>query len=109
MTHPTISLDDVVHQRARLGILAVLAEADSVDFVFIRQTLGLTAGNLSRHLGVLSEARLIAVDKKVSAGKTRTWVSITKRGRTALKAELGILKELVDAAERGTNRDPDAS
>ncbi|NMM91306.1 MarR family transcriptional regulator [Rhodococcus sp. SRB_17] len=104
MTHPTNSLDDVVHQRTRLGILAVLAEADSVDFVFIRQALGLTAGNLSRHLAVLSEARLIAVDKKDSAGRPRTWVSLTKRGRTSLDAELAILKKLVEAVERGTNR-----
>lgn len=104
MTHPTNSLDDVVHQRTRLGILAVLAEADSVDFVFIRQALGLTAGNLSRHLAVLSEARLIAVEKKTSAGRTRTWVSLTKRGQTSLDAELAILRKLVEAAERGTNR-----
>ncbi|MCL2534091.1 MAG: transcriptional regulator [Nocardiaceae bacterium] len=101
MTHPTNALDDVVHQRTRLGILAVLSEADSVDFVFIRQTLGLTAGNLSRHLTVLSDARLIAIDKKESAGRARTWVSITKRGRTALEAELAILRQLVEAAERG--------
>lgn len=104
MTHPTNALDDVVHQRTRLGILAVLSEADSVDFVFIRQTLGLTAGNLSRHLVVLSDARLIAIEKKGSAGKARTWVAITKRGRTALAAELAILRQLVEAAERGTTR-----
>ncbi len=104
MTHPTNALDDVVHQRTRLGILAVLSEADSVDFVFIRQTLGLTVGNLSRHLAVLSDARLVAIDKKGSAGKARTWVSITKRGRTALAAELAILRQLVEAAVRGTTR-----
>ncbi|MGF7120674.1 transcriptional regulator [Rhodococcus sp. TAF43] len=102
MTHPTNDLDDVVHQRTRLGILAVLSEADSVDFVFIRQTLGLTAGNLSRHLAVLCDAQLIAIDKKESSGRARTWVSITKRGRSAFKAELAILRGLVEAAQRGT-------
>ncbi|RDI20019.1 winged helix DNA-binding protein [Rhodococcus sp. AG1013] len=102
MTHPTNDLDDVVHQRTRLGILAVLSEADSVDFVFIRQTLGLTAGNLSRHLAVLCDAQLIVIDKKESSGRARTWVSITKRGRSAFKAELAILRGLVEAAQRGT-------
>lgn len=102
MSHPTNGIDDVVHQRNRLGILAVLAEADSVDFVFIRQTLGLTAGNLSRHLTVLSDAGLVAIDKKGPVGRARTWVSITKRGRSALEAELAILRKLVDAAQRGT-------
>lgn len=105
MTHPTNALDDVVHQRTRLGILAVLSEADSVDFVFIRETLGLTAGNLSRHLAVLSDAKLVSIAKKDSAGRTRTWVSVTRRGRTALAAELAILRELVEAAERGATKD----
>ncbi|MFD3811078.1 transcriptional regulator [Rhodococcus sp. NPDC058639] len=55
MTHPTSGLDDVVHQRVRLGVLAVLSQAKSVDFVFLKEELGLTSGNLSRHLTVLAE------------------------------------------------------
>ena len=56
MTHPALQLDDVVHQRVRLGILAVLAEAKRADFGFLRDALDLSDGNLSRHIQVLEEA-----------------------------------------------------
>jgi hypothetical protein len=61
--HPTADPDEVVHQRARLGILAILAEANEVDFGYLRQTLKLTDGNLSGHLQVLERAGLITLTK----------------------------------------------
>ena len=63
VTHPAQRLDDTVHQRVRLGILAVLSEASRADFGFLRDTLGLTDGNLSRHIAVLEQAGLVAVEK----------------------------------------------
>ena len=54
--HPANGLDDVVHQRVRLGILTVAHEARQVEFGFLRTSLGLTAGNLSQHLSVLEKA-----------------------------------------------------
>lgn len=59
MTHPAQRLDDTVHQRVRLGILAVLSEASRADFGFLRDTLDLTDGNLSRHIAVLEQAGLV--------------------------------------------------
>lgn len=107
--HPTSSLDDIVHQRHRLGILTITAEARA-DFGYLRDALGLTAGNLSRHLGVLEDAGLIKVDKGYEGRRPRTWVRITRRGRSALAAELETLAELArrhagagtSAAVRGT-------
>lgn len=95
MSHPTNDLDEVVHQRARLGILAMLAEADKVDFGLIQQTLDLTAGNLSRHLTTLESANLIHIEKGYEGRRPRTWVRITPTGRKALKREVHALKELV--------------
>jgi DNA-binding MarR family transcriptional regulator len=94
--HPTTDLDEVVHQRVRLGILAMTAEADKVDFGLIQQTLGLTAGNLSRHLATLEGADLIRIAKGYEGRRPRTWVSITPAGRKALKREVQALKELVN-------------
>ncbi|MEY9848850.1 winged helix-turn-helix domain-containing protein [Streptacidiphilus sp. MAP5-3] len=93
--HPTQGLDDTVHQRARLGILAVLHESARVEFTFLREALDLTAGNLSRHLQVLEEAGLVAVDKGYEGRRARTWVRITKPGRAAFLAEISHLKELI--------------
>ena len=65
--HPVSGLDDVVHQRVRLGILAVAHEARRVEFGFLRETLGLTAGNLSQHLAVLERAGLVASRRATTA------------------------------------------
>jgi DNA-binding MarR family transcriptional regulator len=93
--HPTNGLDETVHQRHRLGILTITAEAESADFGYLRDALGLTPGNLSRHLTVLEEAGLIKVDKGYEGKRPRTWVSITSAGRSALAAELAALTELL--------------
>ena len=71
--HPTNGLDEIVHQRHRLGILTIAAEAKRAEFGYLRETLGLTAGNLSRHLTVLEDAGLIEVEKGYAGRRPRTW------------------------------------
>ncbi|HEX9065191.1 MAG TPA: transcriptional regulator [Streptosporangiaceae bacterium] len=93
--YPTNGLNDTVHQRHRLGILTIAAEAKSADFGYLRDALDLTAGNLSRHLTVLEEAGLIQVWKGYEGKRPRTWVRITGDGRAALAAEIAALTELV--------------
>jgi DNA-binding MarR family transcriptional regulator len=93
--YPTNGLDETVHQRHRLGILTITAEAQSADFGYLRGALGLTPGNLSRHLTVLEEAGLIQVTKGYEGRRPRTWVQITSDGRSALAAELAALTELL--------------
>ncbi len=105
MTHPTRSLDEVVHQRHRLGILTVAAEARRVEFGYLREALELTAGNLSRHLTVLAEAGLVDIEKGYEGRRPRTWVRITRTGRAALAAEMAALGALVrrhESAVAGT-------
>ncbi len=93
--HPCQRLDDIVHQRVRLGILAVLAEADRADFGYLREALALTDGNLSRHLGVLEDAGYVQLRKVFEGKKPRTWVQATCRGKAALEAEVAALRELL--------------
>jgi DNA-binding MarR family transcriptional regulator len=93
--HPTSRLDERVHQRHRLGVLTIAAEAERADFGYLREALGLTAGNLSKHLTVLEDAGLIQVEKGYHGRRPRTWVRITRQGRGALAAEVAALTELV--------------
>jgi DNA-binding MarR family transcriptional regulator len=93
--HPAQRLDDVVHQRVRLGILAVLDQADRADFTYLRKALGLTDGNLSRHLSVLEDAGYLETTKTFEGRKPRTWVRSTRQGKTALADEMAALRELV--------------
>ena len=80
MTHPANSLDNVVHQRVRLGILAIAAEARRVEFGFLQTSLDLTAGNLSKHVTVLENAGLIEVEKGYAGRRPRTWIRLTPAG-----------------------------
>lgn len=95
MTHPTSGLDETIHQRVRLGILAVLVESRRADFGYLREALALTDGNLSRHLRVLEDAGLVRIDKTFEGRRPRTWVSATKKGRAAFAAEIQALRRLI--------------
>jgi DNA-binding HxlR family transcriptional regulator len=96
VAHPVIGLNDVVHQRVRLGILAVLAEARRVDFNYLKRTLELTDGNLARHLNTLVQSGYLAIEKVFEGRKPRTWVSMTDPGQAALRAEIRLLRAIVD-------------
>jgi DNA-binding MarR family transcriptional regulator len=98
--HPVNGLDDVVHQRVRLGILAIAHEARRVEFGFLRTNLELTAGNLSQHLGVLENAGLITIEKGYEGKRARTWITLTKAGRTALTEEITQLKRLINQLDQ---------
>jgi DNA-binding MarR family transcriptional regulator len=99
--HPTNGLDDVVHQRVRLGILAIAHEARQVEFGFLQTTLQLTAGNLGQHLTVLEKAELVQIEKGYEGKRPRTWVSLTTAGRSALRDEIAYLKQLIQQVENG--------
>jgi DNA-binding MarR family transcriptional regulator len=100
VTEPSNSLDEVVHQRTRLGILTITNEAQRVEFGFLQETLELTAGNLSKHLQVLEVAGLVGIEKGYEARRPKTWVSITRRGVKALQSEIGALKQIVARVEK---------
>jgi DNA-binding MarR family transcriptional regulator len=93
--HPTNGLNDVVHQRHRLGILTIAAESKRVEFGYLKDALELTGGNLSRHLTVLVDAGLLDMEKGYDGKRPKTWVSITPAGRQALAEEIAALRALV--------------
>lgn len=95
MNSPTTQIDDVVHQRHRLGILVIASEVKEVEFTYLRDALSLTAGNLNRHLAALEEHGLVSVRKEFSSRKPKTWIRITKTGSSALSAEMDALEKLV--------------
>jgi DNA-binding MarR family transcriptional regulator len=93
--HPTLELDETVHQRVRLGILAILSEADKATFTYVRDALEVTDGNLSTHVAVLAKAGLVTVDKSFVDNKPRTWLRATASGRATFRAEMSALTKLV--------------
>ncbi|GAA1384464.1 winged helix-turn-helix domain-containing protein [Catellatospora chokoriensis] len=94
-THPALALDETVHQRFRLGIMAVLAETAECSFTTLRDQLQLSDGNLSRHLRVLEEAGLVEIRKGYEGRKPCTWLKLTRQGAAALRQEIAALEQLV--------------
>lgn len=96
--HSVLRVDDVVHQRVRLGILATLHAADSADFSHLKQLLELTDGNLNRHLDVLVRAGFVTLTKTLEGRRRRTLATITHAGRSAFDAEIQQLERLASFA-----------
>lgn len=80
-----VSLDRLIHQPARLKILAFLSLVDSADFTFLAGRIGLTMGNLSAHISKLEEAGYAAVRKDFVENRPRTMISITENGIQAFE------------------------
>jgi DNA-binding MarR family transcriptional regulator len=100
MSHPAVELDDLIHQRSRLGIMAVVTGARRVDFRFLKETLELTDGNLSRHLTTLEEAGFVSITKGFEGKRPRTWIQATKLGRGAFSSEVERLRQIVRLGSR---------
>jgi DNA-binding MarR family transcriptional regulator len=94
-SHPAAEFDETVHQRHRLAILVILREAGRADFGYLKTTLGLTDGNLGRHLGALADAGLVRLEKGYEGRRPRTWATLTRKGRKALDAELRAMQRLI--------------
>ena len=91
-------LDETIHQRHRLGLLAFLSGVDRADFTTLRNELGLTDGNLNRHLALLAEAGYVRISKRATPGRrVRTWVALSSTGREALSAHVRSLQALIDS------------
>jgi DNA-binding MarR family transcriptional regulator len=89
-------IDDVIHGRLRLGIMAYLANAEVADFNELKGVLQATQGNLSIHLRKLEEAGYIAIEKSFLARKPLTRARITSAGRKAFAEYLDAMGRLIE-------------
>ena len=89
-------LDELVHGRVRLGIMAYLAGAGEAEFITLRDHLRTTNGNLSVHLGKLETAGLVELDRSIVGKRTCTVVALTGAGRKALRAYVERMAALVE-------------
>ena len=88
-------IDEVIHGRMRLGIMAYLSNADAADFNELKALLQATQGNLSVHLRKLEEAEYIVIEKSFLGRKPLTRARITAKGRAAFKTYLEALGKLI--------------
>ncbi|MEM9966161.1 MAG: transcriptional regulator [Asticcacaulis sp.] len=90
------AIDDVIHGRLRLGVMAYLSTAGSADFTRLKQKTGATDGNLSVQLRKLEEAGYVAIDKSFVGKKPLTTITLTETGRAAFVSYLEAMRRLID-------------
>ena len=94
-------LNPLIHQPTRLRIMAALVSLDAgekADFVFLRDLLELTDGNLSVHLQKLEEAGYVAVEKTFEDRRPKTWIAATSVGHDAFAEHVDALEAIVKQA-----------
>ena len=94
--HETI--DDIIHGRIRLGIVAYLSAVEHALFSELRDKVGATDGNLSAHLRKLEDAGYVRVEKSFVGRKPQTRLALTDAGRKAWQAWLSRIELLRRAA-----------
>lgn len=76
-------IDRMIHEPARLMIMAYLYVIESADFVFMMRQTGLSKGNLSSHLSKLESAGYVDIRKEFVKKIPRTFLSLSQTGREA--------------------------
>ena len=93
-------IDETIHQKVRLGIMSALVARGESDFRFLKETLGLTDGNLSIHLARLEEAGYVVVRKEFVHKKPHTSYTATDEGKAAFDRYLTALERIVQSGRR---------
>jgi DNA-binding transcriptional ArsR family regulator len=91
-------LDRVIHEPARLAIVALLNGVKQSDFLWLQRETGLTKGNLSSHLARLEEAGYVAIEKTFQGKIPLTLVRLTQAGALALASYKKSMRHLLGGA-----------
>jgi DNA-binding transcriptional ArsR family regulator len=89
-----VELDRMIHERARLALMALLYGAEEADFLFLLRESGLTKGNMQSHLARLEEGGYVAIEKSFIGKIPHTVCRLTPAGRQAFKRYRKGLKKL---------------
>ncbi len=94
---PLAEIDRVIHEPARLLILAYLSVVESADFLFLMNQTALTRGNLSSHLSKLEAAGYIDIKKEFVEKIPRTLLRLTEEGQRAFQEYQSNMKQVLDS------------
>ena len=94
---PTVpSIDKLIHEPARLAIMANLYVVENADFLFLMRRTDLTFGNLSSHLSKLEAADYVRIEKTFKGKKPNTMIHLTPSGRKAFKDYRKSMKRMFE-------------
>ena len=90
------AIDKLIHEPARLLIMAHLYVVESADFLFLMHQTNLTFGNLSSHLSKLEAAGYVKIKKEFVGKKPHTMLNLTKKGTIAFKTYKMQMKQMFE-------------
>ena len=93
-------LDRVIHEPARLTVVALLYAVKEADFLYLQRETGLTKGNLSSHLAKLEEAGYVKMEKTYKGKLPLTLLKLSGAGRAAFERYRETLKRGLSASFR---------
>jgi len=96
---PALSLDKLIHERLRLGIVSALAVNERLTFNDLKRLLNTTDGNLSVHARKLEEAEYIVCEKSFEGRMPKTEYHLTAAGRRALDKYVAHMEALLKAVK----------
>lgn len=88
-------LDEIIHSRIRLAVMALLARHQTLSFSELKKQTKTTDGNISIHLRKLEEVGYLAVTKKFFQRKPHTTYQLSETGRNAFRAYVERMQEIL--------------
>lgn len=85
-------LDPTIHQTVRLRVMTLLSRNRRASFVWVRDTLQLTDGNLGSHVAKLADAGYLDAGKVLTRDGFQVWLRITPAGDEAFRRYCGALR-----------------
>ena len=93
------ALDEQLVAPARLRLATMLTAVSEAEFATVREALDVSESVLSKHLGALEDVGYLRRRKGVHRGRRTTWISLTPRGRKALRAHVAALRALIEGID----------
>jgi DNA-binding MarR family transcriptional regulator len=90
------NIDKIIHEPARLLLMAYLFVVESADYLFLQRQTGLTWGNMSSHMRRLENAGYVAVEKEFIDKKPHTTLKLTDNGRKAFEEYRKTMKQVFE-------------
>lgn len=92
---PFLQLDRVIHEKGRLAIMSMLAASPELSFTELRDTLGMTDGNITTHIRTLQEAGYLSVTKSFQNRRPLTTCALTADGKRAFTRYINLLERII--------------
>jgi len=96
MNDKVFDFDDVIHEKTRLMILALLLKEEELSFSDLKEALNLTDGNLTSHLRILEMNEIIDVKKTFIGRRPKTFYKLTKEGKERFINYLNNVKDFLN-------------